>query len=495
MMLFSGTIFNKPFLNTKTLGKVKTEYTGDKSGSRITNIPYESYIQNTSPPQDALICKVSETNSGDENARIIQSQINFATDNASGGTIVIPKGIYKVTTVELKSNVTLFIEKDGELTVIDCDENKQSEKKLGSGVIIAENATNIAITGGGIINGSGESYTFEPECDKPLYALESFNLYTRVIESRKRLRKGKPVHRPSVIHFKNCSNIKVFNVILKDSAAWTFHLENCKNAEIYDFIIDNHMHVANTDGIDISGGENIGVYHSFIATADDGIVLKAVDKPIKNVEVKDCVVSSFANCFKIGTETKCDVTDVNVSNCKFFLPDGITGGYAGVAIETADGSKISNVFVSDIEMNGISSAFLIWAGNRMKFGNMPIGKIENVRIENISAENVELPSAINSCKNENGENCINNVIIENVNIRYRDTKESLSILRKVPEISLRDYPEITRVSHIYFKSHQMSRYWDLPCYGLFIRNADGIKINNFECKPRSVNKREKIISV
>lgn len=494
-MLCSGTIFNKPFFNKITLGKAETEHTTDKSGCRIINIPYDSYIQKTSIPQDALICKVSETNSGDENAKAIQAQIDFATDNASGGMVVIPKGRYKVTTIELKSNVTLFIQKGGELVSVDCDENERSQEKLNSGIVIAKDARNIAITGGGIINGSGESYTFEPECDYPLYALKSFNLYTRVIESRKRLRKGKPVRRSSAIHFKNCCDVKVFNVILKDSAWWTFHLENCKDAEIYDFIIDNHMHVANADGIDISGGENIGVYHSFIATADDAIVLKAVDNPIKNVQVKDCVVSSFANCFKIGTETKCDVIDVSVSDCKFFLPDGITGGYAGVAIETADGSKISNVFVSDIEMNGISSAFLIWAGNRMKFGNKPMGKIENVKIENISAENVELPSAINSCMDEKGKNCINDVTIENVKIRYRDTKESLSILRKVPEISLKDYPEITRVAHIYFRSHEMSRYWDLPCYGLYIRNADGVKINNFECSPRSVNKREKIISV
>lgn len=371
MMLFSGTIFNKSYFNKATLGKVVTEYTADESGCRIVNIPYDEYICKKEIPQGALMCDLSETNSGAENARIIQTQIDIASKSEAGGTVVVPKGRYKTATIELKSNVTLFISKGAELVSVSCDENEMSDKKLDSGIVIANNERNITITGGGIINGSGESYTFEPECDKPLYALESFNLYTRVIESRKRLRKGKPVHRPSVIHFKNCCNIKVFNVILKDSAAWTFHLENCKDAEIYDFIIDNHMHVANTDGIDISGGENIRVYHSFIATADDGIVLKAVDNPIKNVSIKNCTVSSFANCFKIGTETRKDVSDICVQNCTFFLPDGITGGYAGIAIETADGSNIADVTVSDIEMQGVSAAFLIWAGNRMKYGNIP----------------------------------------------------------------------------------------------------------------------------
>lgn len=492
-MLFSGSIFNKPYFKTRTLGKTATRYTADESGCRITNIPYDEYIYEKEIPQDALVCNVSQSNSGIENAKIIQTQIDIVSDNASVGTVVIPRGIYKTATVELKSNVTLFIQKGAELISVDCDENEKSDIKLESAVVIAKNATNITITGGGIINGNGESYTLEPECDYPLYALESFNLYTRVIESRKRLRKGKPVHRPSVIHLKNCSNVKVHNITLKDSAAWTFHLENCKDAEVYDFIIDNHMHVANADGIDISGGENIRVYHSFIATADDGIVLKAVDNPIKNVSVKNCIVSSFANCFKIGTETQKDVSDISVQNCLFFMPDGITGTYSGIAIETADGSNISDVSVSDIEMNGISSAFLIWAGNRMKFGKNPVGRIKNVSLENITSTDVELPCAINGTRDKNGKNCISNIKLKNINAKYRDTKESISVLRKVPEISLSDYPEITRVAHIYFHSHEMSRYWDLPCYGLFIRNADGLVIEDFDCIPRKANKRVKIL--
>ena len=491
-MLFSGTIFNRAYIKPESLGKTATVYTADESGCRISNIPYDDYISEVQIPDGALICSLSETASATENAQAIQTQIDTVSENPSVGVVAVPKGRYKITTIRLKSNVTLFIPKGAELMSVSCDENEKSDKKLGSGVIFAENAENIAITGGGIINGNGESYTFEPEKEEPLYALKYFNLYTRVIESRKRLRKGKPMNRPNVIHFKDCSNVKVFNLILKDAACWTFHLENCKDAEIFDFIIDNHMHVANTDGIDIAGGENIKIYHTFIATADDGIVLKAVENPIKNVDIKDCIISSFANCFKIGTETQKDISDVKITDCYFFMPDGITGGYAGIAIETADGSNVADVLVSDIKMDGVSSPLLIWAGNRMKYGKNRIGKVKNVTVKNITANNVELPSAINGCRNESGENCISNIRLENIKAKYRDTKESLSILKKVPEHSLKDYPEITRVAHIYFRSHEMSRYWDLPCYGLFIRNADEVEIKDFECTPRTVNKRVKI---
>lgn len=171
-MLFSGTIFNRPYFNPKTLGKADTEYKADESGCRIKNIPYSDYISEKEIPQGALVCNISESNSGVENARLIQEQIDNASRNSSGGTVAIPKGKYKTTTIELKSNVTLFIQKGAELVCVECDENEPSQVKVKSGVLFSENATDITVTGGGIINGSGESYTLEPECEKPLYALE-----------------------------------------------------------------------------------------------------------------------------------------------------------------------------------------------------------------------------------------------------------------------------------------------------------------------------------
>lgn len=405
---------------------------------------------------------------------------------------MIPKGVYKIAQIRLQDNVTLFVQRGATLVSQTCEENENSEIKAECGVIFAENAGNITVTGGGTIDGCGESYTFEPQCVEPLYALKYFNLYTRVIESRKRLRKAKPVNRPSIIHFRNCNNIKVNNIVLKDASFWTFHLDNCENTEIFNLVINNQMHIANTDGIDVSGGKNVSIHHTFIATADDGIVIKSPENPVKNVNVQDSVISSFANCFKIGTETKYDIEDIKVDGCYFFMPDGITGGYSGIAVETADGSIISNVSISNIEMHGVSAAFLVWAGKRMKYGQMPIGKIQNVTIENITADNIELPSAINGTKDEQGGMCIKNVTVRNVTAQYRDTNECLSIMHKVPEISLSDYPEITRVAHIYFHSHEMSRYWDLPCYGLYIRNSEP-KTDNFNCIPRRVNKRKKIV--
>ncbi len=464
--------------------KNKTEYTANSDGTRIVNIPFEKYISESSKPESAVIPDINKNFTGEKNSEIINKTIKDLTD---GGVIYIPYGEYKVSTIILKSNITLIIPKGTRLVSLDCDENLQSENPINTAVVFAKDSENITITGGGTICGNGESYTLEPEESKPLYALEKFNLYTRVIESRKRIHFAKDVIRNNIIHFNHCANIRINNIVLEESAEWTCVINNCSDVEIKNMVIDNHMHVANTDGIDICGSSNVLISNCFIATGDDAIVLKSPDNEIKNVTVENCVLSSFANCFKIGTETQFDIRNIHVKNCKFFLPDGITGGYSGIAIESADGANISDVTIDNIEMDGISSPILVWLGCRLNYDNKAVGSINNISISNITATNTELPSAVTGCKYDGKIYTVNNVSLKNINVCYRDTEENLSVKKNVPDSSMNDYPEITRISHIYFKSHELSEYWDLPCYSLFMRYAENIDYSAYKTVPRSCN--------
>lgn len=479
-----------PGLADKTmLPKEDTKYTADESGSRIANIPYDDYIKKGRVPDGYIEVEgLSESNSAQENSHLIQTVIDEAERNG-GGVIYIPEGTYKITMLWLLSNITLYIEKGAQLVSITY--NEQNELNIWrAGVITVENAENVKITGGGTINGMGETYTEEPDKDYPLYPLATFNLYTRVIESRKRLREAKSGNRPNLIFMKNCKNVTVDGIILKDSSSWTFQLDSCENVTIHNLVIDNNMHVANTDGIDIMGGSSYDISHCFIATGDDGIVLKSVAGNISDVTVSDCIISSFANCFKIGTETEFDVSDIIVTDCEFFLPDGITGGYSGIAIESADGANISEITVSDIEMTGISSPVLIWLGNRLARGKDKVGSVENILIENVTAKNVELASAVTGVRAGLKTYKVKNVTLRNFDVTYRDSGEWLNIRNIMSESSMSDYPEITRISHFYFLSHEASQYWDLPCYGIFIRHTENVTLENFKCTPRSVNTRD-----
>lgn len=204
--------------SNETTEKTETQYTADETGSIIINIPYDKYIEKCDIPEEYSIPDISENNSGEENSSAVNAAINVFSENG-GGTVYIPQGKYKVSTIELKSNVTLFVSENSELISLDCNENSKSASPLSGGVITAYDAENITITGGGTISGCGESYTDAPETEKPLYALEEFNTYTRVIEARKRIRFGKKdTARSSIINLYNCTNAKINNIILNESA-------------------------------------------------------------------------------------------------------------------------------------------------------------------------------------------------------------------------------------------------------------------------------------
>lgn len=474
-------------METMTFGKAETEYTVDEDGTRITNIPFEKFISERSRPEHAVTVNINENAAGEENSQSINTAIETLAD---GGVIYIPYGEYKVSTIRLKSNITLFIPKGAKLVSLDCEENLKSPNPLDTAVIFAEHAENVTITGGGTICGSGESYTLDAIESKPLYALKEFNLYTRVIESRKRIRFGKKVARNNIVHFSRCTNILIDNIVLEESAGWTCVINHCSDVEIKNMVIDNHMHVANTDGIDICNSSNVLVSNCFIATGDDAIVLKSPENEIKNVTVEHCVLSSFANCFKIGTETQFAVSDITVRNCRFFLPDGITGGYSGIAIESADGADINNVTIDTIAMDGISAPILIWLGCRFRYNKRAVGSIDNVSISNVNATNTELPSAVTGCKYDSEIYAVKNITLRNIRAYYRDTEENLSVKENVSDSSMNDYPEITRISHIYFKSHELSEYWDLPCYSLFMRYAEGVEYSTYRTAARTCNHRD-----
>ena len=51
------------------------------------------------------------------------------------------------------------------------------------------------------------------------------------------------------------------------------------------------------------------------------------------------------------------------------------------------------------------------------------------------------------------------------------------------------YPEITRVSHRYFISHALSSYYDLPVYGIYVRDVENFVLENFSVTSRQGNTR------
>jgi polygalacturonase len=439
-----------------------------------------------------------------DNAEAINKCIDECS-KSGGGFVIVSGGNFTTRTVELKSNIVLFIESDSSLVAEESGENYAHPT-----LVFAKDCENICITGGGTINGNGHLFGRKPLYDKnvtnPAPVID-------VIEMRKvsraQLRFAHPSKYGRLVLFEDCRNIRVENIIFYDSAYWTLKLSRCENVLVEDLVINNNRHVANTDGIDLLQTSNVTVKHCFLSCADDGIVLKnaiweGCTDEMRNIHISDCEVITRANAFKIGTETTHNIKDVYVENCYFYMTDLYPGAVSGISIESADGAEVSNIYIKDIEMKRCTCPIFIRLCNRnraaevdansasaIEFGKKVKGKgidaatfdmkgsVHDIVIKNVHAEDVEIPVILAGYKQKGRIKRVKNITLKNIVLEYRNATEVIDKRLFIPEYA-KEYPECWR-------------FRNLPSYAIWARHAENLKIENFICFPvPGTHRKEKI---
>ncbi|MBR0365981.1 MAG: hypothetical protein IJH94_04180, partial [Clostridia bacterium] len=167
--------------------------------------------------------------------------IQWAIDNAAKDkmTVFFPQGEYKVTTLKLRDNTSIYL--DESAVIAAADENEWSNVGRMP-VLFSENTKNIRIEGKGSISANG-------------YAFSDENGYKKDI-------KGRP---DNIMRFRNVKGIVIMGIILTDTVGWTIHLDNCEDALIDGISIKNPPYTVrkNSDVIDINGCRNITVKNCF----------------------------------------------------------------------------------------------------------------------------------------------------------------------------------------------------------------------------------------
>ncbi len=471
------------------------------NGDFYKNIPFEKYINyNFNIPLDNAVYirefSAVAGNTSVNNAEMINNAIDYC-NKKGGGFVVIDGGNYTAGTIYLKSNVVIYIAKDSSIIA-----SHNSEDYSENSLIFAKECENIGIIGPGKICGEGNYFSLKPYLPPKIEPYnKTLDVWGLRQEYRKRIRFPHKSKYGYLMFLKNCSNIKLHNIILENSAMWTVNINSSTDINVSNVVINNNRHIANCDGIDICGSSNVVIKNCFISTADDGIALKnnrsittsgddglkirnnldvACKNGMSNIYIHDCDVISCTNAFKIGTETSLDISDVSVENCKFFLTDIYPAGFSGISIESCDGAKVSNINISDIEMDSMSCPLFIRLCNRNGDKKTELdgkGKIENINIKNIKANNIEIPIMIMGIPNQK----IYDVKLENFDLKYSDGKDYFDLRLKIPEQE-KEYPEC-------------NRFRNINAFGIFIRHADNIFIKNFKINPRekTLRKYKKII--
>ena len=461
--------------------------------------PESDYITEQEKPTENTfdICDFGADTANEDNAECINAAINAAAE--VGGTVIVDGGDFVTTTVFLQSGVTLFIAKGSAL----CS-NKTGEGYNHLGIIHADGCDNITLTGGGKVKGNGEYFGRKPLWDaNQTEHPEVIDVIQMRRDARAQIRFAHENKYGGPVYFKDCTNVKAYNFIIENAAHWSFRLDCCNGVEIRDFVINNNRHTANADGFDISGSSNLNIDHCFVSTADDGICIKNAiwlgsKGTMHDITVRNCEVISCANAFKIGTETTYDICNILVEDCSFLMTDIYPGTVSGIAVESADGSVVSNVTARNIKMNRVTCPVFIRLCNRnraaevtaetanaVEFGkkrekassaekdtfNM-LGEVRNIHIENITATDAEIPIIVAGFRQKGVTKYVEDVTLKNIDIRYAPYKEVYDKRAFIPEYST-VYPESWR-------------FRNLPAYGIWARHVKGLKVLDFNCStPRS----------
>ncbi|MDO9635168.1 MAG: glycoside hydrolase family 28 protein [Paludibacter sp.] len=321
-----------------------------------------------------------------------------ALEKKGGGKLIVPAGVWYTGPIVLKSNVNLHLE-TGALILFNPDFDlyplvntifEGLETMRCQSPISGHGLENIAITGSGSINGSGEAWRplrkfkvterhwnntvksggvlMDPNYWFPSQkSLDGFKI------SDMNVPRGKPTFeefmavkdflRPVMVSLSECKNILLQGVLFENSPSWNVHPLMCENLIVDNVFIRNPSFSQNGDGIDVESCRNVLIVNSMFDVGDDAICIKSGKdeqgrkraRPTENVIVENCKVFKGHGGFVVGSEMSGDVRNISVRNCQFLGTD------VGLRFKSnrGRGGVVENIYISDIYMfDIITDSFL-----------------------------------------------------------------------------------------------------------------------------------------
>ncbi len=286
----------------------------------------------------------------------IQKAIDAAAK--AGGTVVVPAGTYRTGAIFVKSGVDLRLEKGatllGSREIADYPEMPTRvagiEMRWPSALLNVYEQSNVRITGQGTLDGDGKKW---------------YDLYWKM---RREEYEPKGVRwavdydcrRPRLMQVYKSTGVTVQGLSLRRSGFWTVHLCYSSDITVDGLDIRNNVEARgpSTDGIDIDSSSDVTITHCTVECNDDAFCLKAgrdsdglrVNRPTRNITIRDNVVVAGAAGVTIGSETSGGFRDIIVERLR--VQAGVPFGVYFKSAATRGGT-IENVVIRDVEMEGV----------------------------------------------------------------------------------------------------------------------------------------------
>ena len=329
--------------------------------------------------------------------------INAAIDamaKKGGGVVLVPHGLWLTGPIVLKSNINLHLSV-GATLLFTSDFNEYPLVKANweglpqmrnQSPISATNASNIAITGKGIIDGNGDAWRMvkkeklnETQWKKLVASGGALSDDKKTWYPSEKSLKGSKMQNPGVISpdktdefydsvkdflrpnlllLTNCKYILLEGVTFQNSPAWCLHPLMSEHLTVRNILVKNPWYAQNGDGIDVESCKNVLIENSVFDVGDDALCMKSGrdeagrqrGMPTENVIIRNCTVYSSHGGFVIGSEMSGGAKNIHMSNCTFI------GADIGLRFKTTRGrgGVVENIFIKDIYMKDIPGEAILF---------------------------------------------------------------------------------------------------------------------------------------
>lgn len=421
-----------------------------------------------------------------------------AVSKKGGGKVIIPPGIWLTGPIILKSNIELHAQ-TGALIKFSTDKTlypiiETSFEGLNTwrciSPIYGKNLENVAFTGNGVWDGSGEAWRQVKKSKLTDEQWKKFVSSGGVLNEKKdswypseQYLKGakgadqnirhdlktkedfEAIHdflRPVLVSIQNSKRVLFDGPVFQNSPAWNIHPLLIEDLIIRNITVRNPWFSQNGDGLDVESCKNVIIENSSFDVGDDAICIKSgKDKDgrdrgvaCENIIVKNNIVYHGHGGVTVGSEMSGGVKNLHVSNCTFMGTD------VGLRFKSTRGrgGVVENIFISDVFMTDIPSqaiSFDLYYGGKSIAETLAEGG--NTVSTKLVPVNEETPQ-------------FKNISIKNITIKGA---QQAVFLQGLPEMNL----ENIEISNLIAKAEK----------GFSIIDANGIKISNAKLDIKAKN--------
>ena len=338
----------------------------------------------------------------------IQAAID-ACEQRGGGIVRLSAGTWLSAPIVLKSNIALELDKGA--TLLGSSDHQDYPPKTEfrapglQSLVSATNATNVSITGEGVIDGAGESWWQEARATGDHGVM------------------GSDHTRPRLVVFDHCHHVLVEGVTIQNSPMWQLVPYYSDDVTIRNIKVLAPQHSPNTDAIDPFSSSNVRIDHVFADVGDDDVAIKSgkanspgPDDSSRDITITDCTFL-HGHGLSVGSEIAGGAQNIRAERIHF---DGTDNGIR-IKANRDRGNDVGPLLFRDIDMKNVKNALVISEYYPRILPPdpdppQPVTRLtphfHDITLENVTATDIVSAGAIAGLP----EAPIRNVVLENVTI-------------------------------------------------------------------------------